>query len=143
MAPADSTRPAIAVAGDAVEGGSMPGGERVGDRQVVVAAPADAGVWRWHGLRGRGTRPAPTHAREQDDHADPPPVPVSVDQHATSTVQSNAFAWTVETGSIPLSPWQTAHASAPPGAVFVAACAAVAGSSWQERQASWIGGIAP
>src|SRR4029453_6267522 len=118
----------------------MSGGERVGEREVVVAAPADAGVGRGWGLRGRSTRQAPTHGCEHDDHADPSPVPVSVDQHATSIVQSNAFAWTVETGSIPLSPWQTAHASAPPGAVFVAACAAVPASSVKEGQASSVGG---
>src|SRR5262249_11871187 len=42
VALADAAWPAIAVAGDAVDRRSVAGRKRVGERQVVVAAPADA-----------------------------------------------------------------------------------------------------
>src|SRR5262249_38936333 len=99
VAPADPARLTIAVAGDAVERGSMSGGERVGQRLVVVAGPADAPAGRWGGLAGWRAppppppHPHPTHPREHDDHADPfsPAFPF-LDQHAIPTIQSNAFA---------------------------------------------------
>ena len=52
-------------------------------------------------------------------------------------------AWTTDTASVPLSPWQTPHASAPDGVVFVSACAAAAVESWQARHASCVGGVWP
>src|SRR5262245_29801476 len=90
-----------------------------------------------------GTLPAPTTASRTTRLAHPVRRLYPWTSTRPPTVQSNALAWTVDTGSIPVSPWQTGHASPPPGAVFVAACAAVLASSWQARQASWIGGIDP
>src|SRR5262249_44684646 len=84
VAVADAARPAIAVAGNAVDRRSVSGRKRVGERQVVVAAPADAGVGRWDGLSFGGTKAA-HYPGEQDDQAGPSgPASPFLDQHTTS-----------------------------------------------------------
>ena len=81
VAPADAARPAVAVAGDAVERGSVAGREGVSQGQVVVAGPALAGA-------GRGALSAGAAERgrgEQSDHADPcRQASVFLEQHRIS-----------------------------------------------------------
>src|SRR5262249_12067067 len=85
VAVADAARPAIAVAGDAVDRRSVAGGGRGGGRQVGGAGPADAGVGRWGGLSFDTTNPPGTHRAEQNNQDDPSgPALTFRDQHAGS-----------------------------------------------------------